>query len=182
MRKPALKTAVPSPDIKLNLGCGYDLKDGFRNVDLIAAKGVVRVDLRLAWPWGAESVSAIESKDLLPCLTMPERLFFLDEAWRVLKTGGQMTIMAPGRGSNRAYTDPTYQWPEVVEDFFYYASKEWRERTRYAGTPIKANFHWSYGFVLDDEIVPRNEEAQRHAVKFFRNAAHSLIITLTKLA
>lgn len=180
VRKPVQKKE--SPEVKLNLGCGYDLKDGFLNIDILPIPGVRRGDIRLKWPFTSGSVSSIESKDLLPCLTMPERLHFLNEAWRVLKVGGQMMISVPGRGSNRAYMDPTYQWPEVVEDFFYYASKEWRDQTRYAGVPITANFHWSYGFVLDDELIPRNEEVQRHAVKFFRNAAHSLIVTLTKLA
>ena len=169
--------------LKLHLACGSEKREGFVNVDMRETKATDRVvDLqKMPWPWETDSIEEIECKDYLPCLTPQKRIAFMEEAWRVLKPGGKMILAVPGRGSNRSLADPTFVWPPIVEDYFYWFSKEWREAQGHSHYPIKSNFHWGYGFGLDDEWTARNEEAQRFALKFYRNVAHSLIVTLTKL-
>lgn len=132
------------------------------------------------WPIADGVVYQIATADQLLLLTGPERIVFMDECWRVLEIGSQMAIQLPGGSSNGACTNPFYQWPPIFEDSFYYFSREWREKT---GCPydIKSNFHWGYGFILDDELVPRNSEYQRVAAKTQRNSIHQLHVTLTKL-
>ncbi len=175
---------VEAKALKLHLACGADRRDGFLNVDFRKTSATDEVvDLqKTPWPWADDSVDVIECKDYLPCLTPQKRVAFMNEAWRVLRKDGQMTIAVPGRGTNRSMMDPTFVWPPVVEDWFYFFSREWREANGFSHYPITADFHWSYGFVLDDEWVPRNEEAQRHAIKHFRNVTHGLIVTMTKLS
>lgn len=174
-------TKIQTP-IRLHLGCGDDRRDGMVNVDCRKTKATDRVvDLRKPWPWQPDTIDGIESKDLLPCLTPAERMHFMNEAWRVLKVGAQMSLQVPGRGSDFESRDPTYLWPPISEQSFYFYTKDWREKSGYGHYPITADFHWGYGFVLDSDLEPRNEETQRHAIKTQRNAVVALIVTLTKL-
>lgn len=175
--KPAADIPPESPPIKLLITAKPEEREGWTN-DVRDPTSRRRVGV-LAYDDGA--LDMIEAKEVFQQIEQDDRFAFMDEAWRALKVGGQLIIIVPGRGSNRSYMDPFNQWPPVVEDFFYFVSREWREANGYGHYPVTANFHWGYGFVVDDEYSMRNEETQRHAIKFYRNAAHSLIVTLTKL-
>ena len=169
--------------VKLHLACGDDHREGYVNVDIRDTKATdILQDLqKTPWPWADGEVEEIQCKDYLNCLTPQRRIAFLNEAYRVLKPQGVMAIAVPGRHSNRSMADPSFIWPPVVEDYFYFANKEWREANGFSHYPFTCDFHWSYGFGLDDEWAPRNEEAQRFAIKFHTNVAHSMIVTLVAL-
>ena len=180
------KAKPPEPDesglIKLHLACGTDKREGFLNVDIVETKTTDLVlDLRkFPWPWEDESVAAIECKDFLQIIPGDGRLAFLDECWRVLAMGKQLSIWAPAEAAGRAYMDPLWPWPPISETFFYFADRPWRETNGHADR-AKCNFHWAPSFLPDGEIASRNEEFMREAIKFKRNSFHTLQVVMTKL-
>ncbi len=180
---PVTIEAIAEPAlVKLHLACGNEKLDGFTNVDLPGAKAADSfVDLSAyPWPWADASVDEIRCKDYLQTLHGDERLRFLDECWRVLALGKQLTLWVPGEGAGRAFGDPLWPWPPVGEHFFYFADRPWREANGHADR-AKCHFHWAPSFMPDEEIVVRNEEFVREAIKFKRNSFHTLMVVLTKL-
>src|SRR5215472_7118013 len=51
-----------SPEKKLNLGCGPNLKPGWINIDLFDSHADLQLDLREKWPFADASVSCIYSE------------------------------------------------------------------------------------------------------------------------
>ena len=95
-------------ELKLNLGCGFDARQGFVNVDRLALPGVDRVwDLRhTPWPWEDRTASTILALDVVEHLT--DMVAFLDECWRVLEPGGALTVRVPRWDGENAWRDPTH--------------------------------------------------------------------------
>jgi hypothetical protein len=122
----ATKKTAPT---KLDLGSGSKKKEGFHGVDQYKMDGVDTV-LKIGtakWPFADNSIEEAYSSHFLEHLTAQERVHFYNELYRVLKAGAKATIITPHWASNRAYGDPTHQWPPVAEMSFYYLKKEWRE-------------------------------------------------------
>lgn len=82
--------------MKLNLGCGPDIKPGFVNVDLRDFPGVTKVDLSsLPWPWKDGEVDEILMLDFLEHFPYRKTVPILQEVWRILKPGGRVEIQVP---------------------------------------------------------------------------------------
>lgn len=124
-------------------------------------------------------------------LDMSQRFAALQEAWRVLREGGQLMIVSPYWSSRRAVADPLAKWPPVVEESFYVASKAWREMEGVAAfIPMTCDFA-SFtpqnqlivpaGHIPDPEVAQRNEEYRQHASRHFVNSVWELHVTLTKV-
>lgn len=173
--------------MKLDIGCGKNKKEGFVGVDQYAMEGVdVVLDLRGAWPWETDSVDEAHSSHFIEHLTAPERVHFFNELHRVLKPGAKALIITPHWASNRAYGDPTHQWPPVSEMAFYYLSKGWRE-TQAPHTDVKWNpqgyscdFEATWGYSMHPALGTRNQEYQQFALQNYKEAAQDTYATLTK--
>ncbi len=76
--------------MKLNIGAGTDLREGYVNHDIAMLPGIDIVwDLNmLPWPWASVSVDEVVLKDVLEHLTdfMPA----MEELHRILKPGGKV--------------------------------------------------------------------------------------------
>jgi hypothetical protein len=174
-------------ELKLDIGCGKNKKEGFIGVDQYKMPGVDKVmDVRKKWPYKNDSVSEVHCSHFIEHLTSNERVHFLNELYRVLKKGAKVTLVAPHWASNRAYGDPTHQWPPVSEMFFYYLSKEWR-KTQAPHTDKEFNkdgfncdFEATWGYSMNQGLMSRNQEYQQHAIQFFKEAAQDTIATLIK--
>jgi hypothetical protein len=175
--------------VKLDIGCGPNPKEGFEGVDQYAFDGKVKhvLDVRKTpWPWPDGSVDEIHSSHFIEHLTGEERVGFINECHRVLKVGGTINLIAPHWASNRAYGDPTHQWPPVAEMWFYYLSREWRRGN--APHTDKANwvsgfdcdFEATWGYSMRQDLLVRNQEYQQYAIANFKEAAQDLIATLKK--
>lgn len=82
--------------MKLNLGCGNDLKPGYLNVDFRDIPGAVQGDLsKLPWPWKDGSVDEILMLDFLEHFPYRKTVPILQECWRILKVGGRLEIQVP---------------------------------------------------------------------------------------
>jgi ubiquinone/menaquinone biosynthesis C-methylase UbiE len=112
----------------------------------------------------------------------PMRPAFMDEAFRVLKKGGQLVIIVPHWSSMRSIQDFTHAWPPVGESSFLYFNKTWREQNKltHGAYTMNCDFDFSYGYVLDPSVQVRNTEFQQFAIKQYVNAVMDIHVTLTK--
>jgi hypothetical protein len=95
--------------VKLNLGCGTDIRKGWVNADRAKLPGVdVVMDLDDPRPWcGAGDAERIDAWHVFEHIADP--VHFMSEAWRVLRTGGLLDIRVPWFGHPNAFTDPTHR-------------------------------------------------------------------------
>lgn len=187
MTQPAEKIE-PTFALRLDIGCGPNKRAEHVGIDRIAFPGVDHVlDAgRDIWPFADGIVESIHTSHFLEHLTATERVHFVNEAYRVLKPGGQCSIIVPHWGSARSYGDPTHQWPPVSEFWFYYLSRDWRK----ANAPHTDIEHWpegfachfeaTWGYAMHQMLLTRAQEFQQFALQFYREAAQDIIATLTK--
>lgn len=181
MAKAQRKLAVvPAVSLKLDLGCGPRKREGFIGVDSIKFDGVDEVtDLRKPWKWGADTVEEVHCSHFLEHLTGAERVHFFNELYRVMKKDGKATIIVPSWTSERAYGDPTHQWPPVVGMSFFYLDKNWR-----AANAPHCGYTCDFGFVGGNSIASpwnlKTQEAQAFAQTHYLNVAQDMHVTLTK--
>lgn len=137
--------------VKVNLGCNDDHKPGYLNVDQCEPADLI-ADLRLTWPIESSSVDELLAHDVGEHLP---KIHFMNESWRVLKSGGKLDLKVPcvmladGRVNPGAFADPTHVAFWTPDDKYYYCT-EWNniqgERGRLGPAyGIKALFdiqHW----------------------------------------
>ena len=174
--------------IKLDLGCGPNKKAGFIGCDQHPMSGVDQVfDIGLArWPFADASVEEINASHFIEHLTAMQRVHVYNEAYRVLLAGGKMTITTPHWASNRAYGDPTHQWPPVSEMSFYYLKREWRlaqaphTDAEWLTGGYACDFDATWGYALHPALHVRSAEHNQFAMQFYKEAAQDMACTLTK--
>lgn len=82
--------------VKLNLGCGPNLKKGWVNIDLFRPTADLQLDLREAWPFPDGTVSYIYSEHVFEHFEFHTEVpHFLAEAIRVLKPDGVFDVVVP---------------------------------------------------------------------------------------
>jgi len=86
--------------MKLNLGCGEDIKNGYVNVDFRKTHpSVTQVDLsKFPWPFETESADEILMLDFLEHFPYRQTSVLLIECHRILKNGGDIVIQVPDAG------------------------------------------------------------------------------------
>tara|TARA_R110000868_G_scaffold220418_4_gene471639 strand:- start:5945 stop:6508 length:564 start_codon:yes stop_codon:yes gene_type:complete len=184
----AVLEEVATPLLKLDIGCGKSKKEGFHGVDSIAFEGVDTVlDVSAGtWPWADASVEEVHCSHFVEHLTATQRCHFVNELHRVLVKGGKATIIVPHWASNRAYGDPTHQWPPVSEMWFYYLNKDWRAtnapHTDIAHNPtgFSCDFDATWGYSLHPSLNVRNADYQQHALTFWKESAQDTMATIVK--
>lgn len=110
--------------MKVNLGCGPDIRQGWVNLDLTPlSPEVQQCDFENAsLPLEDESADWLEAIDLLEHIY--NLIPFLHECYRVLKPGGTFYIEVPKFPSNAAVADPTHVRFFVEETFQYLTNYE----------------------------------------------------------
>jgi len=108
--------------MKLNLGVGRDALDGWVNVDIKQYAGVnVIWNLNIVpWPFENEQFDEILALDILEHVV--DLTAVMDECWRVLQAGGEITIRGPVAGGINHYADPTHLRGFIARSFNYYAA------------------------------------------------------------
>jgi len=93
--------------MKLNVGCGLDIRTGWVNLDSHPLPGVDVVhDVTTApWPFDENSFDEILCQNVLEHVDYPK---VLREIHRVLKPGGKVFATVPHFTSPYAYADPTH--------------------------------------------------------------------------
>ena len=196
--------AVAAPELlKLDFGCGPNKRAGFHGVDALPFDGKVDTVLNLVeeepyyvsprdkykpmsqgykkWPWKDGTVDEAHASHFLEHLTGVERVHFFNELYRVLRPGAQASIIVPSWTSERAYGDPTHQWPPVVGFSFYYLNKGWRA-TNAPHCGYTCDFDFSGGNALAAPWESRPQEVQAFAQTHYLNVATDMFVTVTKRA
>lgn len=177
--------------MKLDFGCGPNPKEGFTGVDQYPFDGKVGIVGDITDPhfWNqfeSGSVEEAHASHFLEHLTFPQRVLFMNQLHRILKPGGQVTIIVPHWAAARAYGDPTHQWPAVSEWFFLYLNREWRAANAPHADGVIApgmytcHFEGTVGYNLHPSLACRNPEFQQFALSNYKEAAQDIIATLTK--
>lgn len=130
--------------MKLHLGCGGNILEGWINIDLKKRPGVDLVwDLRRGLPYQDNTVDFIFSEHTLEHFTLSDGQALLKECYRVLKIGGRVRIGVPSiERAIRHYSKNTWK-QELWIDKMKVESK-----AQY----INAYFHeWQHKFIYDKE-------------------------------
>jgi hypothetical protein len=173
--------AIKAPELlKLDFGCGKNKREDFHGVDSIKFDGVDTVmDLRKKWHWADGVVDEAHASHFLEHLTGPERVHFFNELFRVLRPGASANIIVPSWTHERAYGDPTHQWPPVTGFSFYYLNKKWRDvNAPHCG--YTCDFDFSGGNGLAAPWDSRPQEVQAFAQTHYINVATDMYVTVTK--
>ena len=166
--------------LKLDLGCGTRTRDGFQGVDVLNFGQRWKADLRERWPWEDGSVVEAHASHFVEHLHAEERIHFVNELYRVLAPGASCQLITPHWANCRAYGDLTHRWPPVSEFWFYYLSKEWREKEAPHNTLYSCTFNCTWGYTVRGDLAARNQEYQQFALSNHKEAAQDLVATLTK--
>ncbi len=104
---------------KLNLGCGYDIKPGWINLDSAKLPDVDVVhDIEsFPWPFENESIDYISAHQLIEHV---EYIPVLREAHRVLRKGGIFEIAVPHFTSRNNWIDPTHKKTFSIRTFEFF--------------------------------------------------------------
>lgn len=95
--------------LRLNLGCGRDIRPGWVNIDCAPLPGVDHVvdfDDKPVLPFGDDSVARSEGSHVIEHLRDP--LPFMEELWRVTAPGGLAVFRCPYGSTDDADEDPTH--------------------------------------------------------------------------
>ena len=165
---------------KLYLACGQVKREGFKGVDKIKTDATDIVMDLTVYPWDF----ADNSIDEILCEHYVEHIQdiirFMDEAYRILKNGAMMTIIAPYYSSIRAWQDPTHV-RAISEALFPYFNKNWRKINRLEHYDIKSNFDTvNVGYFFVSEWENKNENEKTFAAMHYLNVINDIRITLIK--
>ena len=124
------------PHVRLNLGCGRDIKPGWVNLDIEALPGVdVVADLNacrtVSLPFEAEVFDDLLLNHVLEHI--PDSLALMQELWRIAKPDAILTARTPYGSSDDAWEDPTHvrayflqSWGYFSQPFFWRADYKFR--------------------------------------------------------
>jgi predicted SAM-dependent methyltransferase len=87
-------------EVKLNLGCGGDIKKGYINIDINKRVGVdIAMDLVTQdLPFADNSVDHINLQDIIEHFYHNQQDWFIGQCYRKLKDGGTIYIQTPDLG------------------------------------------------------------------------------------
>ena len=95
--------------IKLNVGCGREIKEGWINLDIVKGKGVdVAHNLeKFPYPFKDNELDIVFASQILEHISNLDGV--MKEFSRILKSGGKLIIEVPHFTSNSSYMDPTHK-------------------------------------------------------------------------
>lgn len=96
--------------LKLNLGCGINLKKGYINVDKYGKPDLLFNLENLTWPWEDNSVEEILLNHVLEHLGQETWQYFeiIQELYRICADGAKIDIVVPHPRHDDFISDPTH--------------------------------------------------------------------------
>jgi SAM-dependent methyltransferase len=166
--------------MKLNLGCGKNILDGWVNadrpVDGHIPDGTIAIDLEKHLPWKTDTADEMLLSHVIEHI--PNTLHMMEELWRVGKPGCKLTIRCPYGSSDDAWEDPTHVRPYFIGSFY----------------PFAQTYYWraDYGFRGDWQVkkiilavrkqlveqAKRSEEQVMQWVMMHRNIVTEMVAEL----
>ena len=83
--------------MKINLGCGTDIRDGWENIDIdnYGDDRIMKVDLSKEVPFKDNSVDEILMDNFLEHIPRERILWFMDEIYRICKNRAKIIVYVP---------------------------------------------------------------------------------------
>jgi predicted SAM-dependent methyltransferase len=128
--------------MKLNLGCGNDIRSGYINIDVRKTRAeVLQVDLEKEFLRFIpdNSVDELLLKDFLEHLSWRVVENFLKDCFRVLKKGGKIIIQVPDIEAivQQVVQNPNYKFGDLegfkAISYWIYGAQDYPENTHKAG-------------------------------------------------
>jgi SAM-dependent methyltransferase len=144
--------------VKLNIGCGNDIRPGYINCDKVEIPGVDQiVDLDGILPFEGESIDEILLIDVLEHVN--DIIKTMEELHRILKKGGRVSIRVPYWNSWATYADPTHKrgFHEFFFCFFDPCSDWCKDRPYYTTARFKIVKINPLMYLFSPYIGPRKE-------------------------
>lgn len=173
--------------MKINLGAGNDIRDGYINHDITMLPGIDVVhDLNVfPWPWEDGSVDVILARDVIEHLDNFMKV--MEEMYRVLRPGGLINMKVPYWNSISRHADPTHTrgFHELTFRFFDPDSVYCKERHYYTHvrfhineeTFVLAPFHPYFAIPRVGEVRIKGRIAKR-VIGFIGNMFSNVILDL----
>src|SRR6516162_7107644 len=122
--------------MKLNLGCGSQILEGWVNVDRIGKPDQV-LDLEtFPWPWPDNSADEILLNHVLEHLGQQPDVFIaiMRELYRVCRDGATLQIRVPHPRHDNFLTDPTHVRPVTARTMEMFSREANLESQRLGGS------------------------------------------------
>jgi SAM-dependent methyltransferase len=192
MAEAPITIALPTPTLKLDLGCGDSPAAGYEGVDRFAGAKVTHVVnlFKFPWPWADSSLAELRASHFLEHVPMIEvdddgnqvpfgegtDLLFklMNEAHRVLAPGGWFEIIVPAAHSDRGFQDPTHRRFFVTNTFAYFW-KDWREANNLTHYGATCNFVSNVSFAVDSAVSLLHPEAQQKHIQSYWNGIQDIL-------
>lgn len=135
LSSPFFALGVVMSKVRLNLGCGSDIKDGWINLDAANITGVdVIHDLEsFPYPFEDNSIDEVVCQDVLEHVDYPA---VLEELFRIMKHGAVLKIRVPHFTSFRNFVDPTHKRLFSIKTFDFFITNP----------PHGRNYYYSFHF------------------------------------
>lgn len=164
--------------VKLNAGCGRDIKEGWINLDWVANPGVdVVADLNACattpLPFPDDHFDEINLSHVIEHI--PNILPLMQELYRIAKPGGKAYVYVPYGSSDDAFEDPTHVAQYFHNSFGYFSQPfYWKADYGYRGdweparivlcVPADRNQNSTADQVLQRVLTLRNQVTEMQAV------------------
>ena len=135
--------------MKLNLGCGRDIREGYVNLDKVGLEGVDVVhDLNVfPYPFEDNEFDEIYCSHVLE--HVDDLLGVVEELSRISKPGGRIKVVAPYFASQGAFNDPTHKRFFTYKTFGYFSSGGYYSNVVLRIIKRRIFFFSSEGFMAD---------------------------------
>jgi len=126
--------------MKLNLGCGSQILDGWVNVDKAGTPDLVWDLESFPWPWADSSADEVLLSHVLEHLGQKPEIFIaiMRELYRICRNGATTRILVPHPRHDTHLADPTHVRPimaATMEMFSRSVNLEW-QRLGAGNTPL----------------------------------------------
>lgn len=165
--------------LRLNVGSGRDLMDGWINIDHPLVSGVdVQFDLETCGsarlPFDDNTVSEIRLFHVIEHIH--HVLPLMEELYRVAQPGCQCTVRVPHGSSDDAWTDPTHVRPYFPGSFDYFSQPfYWRADYGYRGDWQAQHI---YLLIKNKKFGHLDGKQLLHAVAHDRNMVQEIVVKM----
>lgn len=139
--------AVAQLPLRLNLGCGGDIRAGYVNVDT-HGKADVKLDLNGDWPWADNSVVEVEMRHVLEHL--PDTVSVMKKLYRVCADGAKVHIVVPHPRHEDYFSDPTHVSPITLRTMMLFSKRICEKRIKMGGADSPLAFMHNVDFEMTD--------------------------------
>jgi len=147
--------------MKLNLGCGDDIREGYINIDVRKTKpNVLVIDLEkeLLKAFPSDSADEIIAKDFIEHVSWRRVEDLLKDIFRVLKRGGRLYVQVPDLEAiaRKVILNPRFKYGELegwkAISFWVYGGQDHEYNYHKTGFTIETlrRLLESIGFVVED--------------------------------